>query len=72
LLWVLMITSAENRPWAGDIELAPLHGTGLSAPSVVRTAKIATIDRGRAEARGTIAPAVLDAVRAAVRARLGL
>ena len=43
LLWVLMITSAENRGWSGDVEIADLAGVGLSAASVVRTAKIATV-----------------------------
>ncbi|HYN78204.1 MAG TPA: type II toxin-antitoxin system PemK/MazF family toxin [Lamprocystis sp. (in: g-proteobacteria)] len=49
LLWVVMVTSVENRGWPGDILLADLTGTGLPAPSLVRTAKIATIearDRG--------------------------
>ena len=43
LLWVVMVTSAENRGWPGDIALPDLAGTGLPAPSLVRTAKIATI-----------------------------
>jgi mRNA interferase MazF len=44
VLWVLMITSAANRPWQGDVALVDLAAAGLSAPSVVRTAKIATIE----------------------------
>ena len=43
LLWVLMITSAENRGWPGDVLIENLEGTGLPVPSVIRTAKIATI-----------------------------
>jgi len=39
LLWVLMITSATHRRWPGDVAIA-----GLPAPSVVRCAKIATIE----------------------------
>jgi mRNA interferase MazF len=46
LVWVAMITSAENRSWPSDIEL-PLAKTGLSAPSRIRVAKIATIDVAR-------------------------
>lgn len=46
LLWVLMITSTENRGWSGDVEIADLAGVGLSAASVVRTAKIATVETG--------------------------
>ncbi len=54
LLWVLMITSAENRGWAGDIELSELNGAGLPVPSVVRTVKIATIERAMAEKVGRL------------------
>jgi mRNA interferase MazF len=39
-----MITSAENRGWAGDVPVSDLALAGLPAPSVIRTAKIATID----------------------------
>ena len=28
LLWVLMITSAENREWPGDIGITDLHDRG--------------------------------------------
>ena len=48
LLWVLMITSAKNRPWAGDVEITHLDEAGLPAPSVVRCAKIAAIDSSQA------------------------
>lgn len=44
LVWVLMITSAKNRPWAGDIEISDLDAAGLKSPSVVRTAKISTVE----------------------------
>lgn len=47
LLWVIMITSAENRPWEGDVAVSDLSRAGLPAPSVIRTAKIATIEPGR-------------------------
>ncbi len=33
LLWVVTVTSAENRGWPGDVSLADLAGTGLPAPS---------------------------------------
>jgi mRNA interferase MazF len=33
LLWVMMITSAENRPWPGDIPFGDAYGrAGLPAP----------------------------------------
>ena len=54
LLWVLMITSRENRGWVGDVEVSDLAGAGLPAPSVVRTAKIATIDAKEAEVIGRL------------------
>lgn len=55
LLWVLMITSAENRGWTGDVAVSGLAKAGLPVPSVIRTAKIATIDAGDAEPLGAIA-----------------
>ncbi|MBU2758717.1 type II toxin-antitoxin system PemK/MazF family toxin [Acidithiobacillus sulfurivorans] len=67
LLWVLMITSAENRGWSGDVEIADLAGVGLSAASVVRTAKIATVEMDMAERIGCLAmpdrQRVIDTVR---------
>jgi mRNA interferase MazF len=44
LLWVVMITSVENRGWPGDIAVKSLPLAGLPVSSVVRTAKIATIE----------------------------
>ncbi len=57
LLWVLMITSADNRGWPGDVEVTDLIMAGLPAESVVRTAKIATIEAKEAERIGTLPPA---------------
>jgi mRNA interferase MazF len=57
LLWVLMITSAENRSWPDDVPIADLSSAGLPAPSVVRCAKVATIDSRDAERIGTLARA---------------
>jgi mRNA interferase MazF len=54
LLWVLMITSAENRGWPGDVSVSDLTQSGLSAESVVRTAKIATINAKDAERIGSL------------------
>jgi mRNA interferase MazF len=44
LLWVVMITSSENRGWAGDVDVSDLRISGLPVASVVPTAKIATIE----------------------------
>jgi mRNA interferase MazF len=54
LLWVLMITSAQNRGWQGDVTVSELGSAGLSAASVVRTAKIATIESKEAELIGSL------------------
>jgi mRNA interferase MazF len=72
LLWVLMITSAENRGWPGDVEIPDAPTSGLPIPSVIRTAKVATIDAARAEPRGQVAPETLAEVRAEIVRRLGL
>ncbi len=55
LVWALMITSRENRSWVGDVPIrSPVHSTGLMAPSMVRTAKIATIESAVAERIGRL------------------
>lgn len=54
LLWVLMITSAANRGWPGDIVVSDLEQAGLPVESVVRTAKIATIEAREAERIGSL------------------
>jgi len=69
LLWVLMITSAENRAWPDDIGITDLASAGLPAPSVVRTAKIATIEAKDAEKLGTAALPVRERVVAALALR---
>lgn len=63
LLWVVMITSAENRGWPGDVPVSDLAVSGLPAPSVVRTAKIATIEAKEAEAIGRLPEADRETVR---------
>jgi mRNA interferase MazF len=47
LLWVAMITSADNEPWSCDVPITQLARAGLPAPSVVRPAKIACIEPAR-------------------------
>lgn len=72
LLWVLMITSAENRGWAGDVTVRDPARAGLPAPSVIRTAKIATIDARDATTLGRIPASLLAQVDRHLRARLGI
>jgi mRNA interferase MazF len=54
LLWVLMITSAENRGWAEDVLVSDHKRAGLPVPSLVRCTKIATIDAQDAEPIGML------------------
>ena len=70
LLWVLMITSAENRAWPDDIGISDLPSAGLPAPSVIRTAKIATIEARDAEKLGAVAAEVRESVAAILNRRL--
>jgi mRNA interferase MazF len=44
LVWIVMVTSADNPSWPGDISITDLKRTGLPASSIVRPAKIACID----------------------------
>ncbi|MGH7018009.1 MAG: type II toxin-antitoxin system PemK/MazF family toxin [Caulobacteraceae bacterium] len=71
LLWVVMITSAENRPWAGDVEIDDLNAAGLPASSIVRPCKIATIETRHAEPLGRIAPGLTAKVGEAIAGLLG-
>jgi mRNA interferase MazF len=54
LVWVLMITSADNRGWLSDVAVSDLAIAGLSATSVVGTAKVAVINVRDAERLGTL------------------
>lgn len=59
LLWVLMITAAANRGWPEDVAIDDHAAAGLPIPSIVRTAKIATIAAADAQPLGALpAPAM--------------
>lgn len=45
LYWLVMITSAKNKKWKGDIAIADHEATGLPAPSLIRPAKLATLQQ---------------------------
>ncbi len=62
LLWVLMITSAENRGWPSDVAVNDLAGAGLPVASVIRTAKIATIEAADATRLGKVPTTTLRQV----------
>jgi len=66
LLWVAMITAAENRSWAGDVPIKDLAGAGLPIPSVIRSAKVATVEAGAAGRLGTVGRDERRAVAAAL------
>jgi mRNA interferase MazF len=70
LLWVLMITAAANRRWPDDVAIGDHAAAGLPIPSVVRTAKIATISVGAAKRLGTLPAAAAAEVAAVLRKRL--
>ena len=72
LLWVAMITSAENRAWPGDVPLGDFyHEAGLPAPSVIRPCKIATIEVRHADRLGRISTALMRQVAKTLREYLG-
>lgn len=67
LLWVLMITSAANRGWQGDVSLETRFAEcSLRVPCVIRTAKISTVESQRARRAGRLPDDVFDAVQAQV------
>jgi mRNA interferase MazF len=72
LLWVIMITSAENRGWPDDVAVNNLSLAGLPAPSVIRVAKIATIDASDATKLGKISAALVKQVLGGIGRELGL
>ena len=72
VLWVAMITSAENEPWSSDVAITDHTRAGLPAPSVVRPAKIACIEPSRIDRRvGRLDKAAARTVGRKLRAFLG-
>jgi len=72
ILWVAMITSAENAGWEGDVKIADLDRSGLRAPSLIRPAKLATVDLARIIRRlGSIGEREFALVRATIDRILG-
>jgi mRNA interferase MazF len=72
LIWVAMITSADNDRWPCDVVISDLERAGLPAPSVVRPVKIACIEQGRIERRaGRLDKAAARAVAQQLRGFLG-
>jgi len=72
LVWVAMITSADNQPWSSDVPITDLKRAGLPAPSVVRPAKLACIEPARIHRRiGRLDKAAARAVSQKLRGLLG-
>jgi mRNA interferase MazF len=72
LVWVSMITSAENERWPSDIPIPDLDRAGLPAPSVIRPAKVACIESARVDRRlGSIDKPTARALLQRLRAFLG-
>jgi mRNA interferase MazF len=72
LIWLIMITSAENRGWPDDVRISDLRTAGLPAPSIVRAAKIATVDARDAQRLGTLPIADREAVVSRLRGILSV
>lgn len=71
LAWVLMVTSAANSGWDGDVSLeADYAACGLEVPCIVRTAKLATVEISRMRLAGTLIPDRWKEVLAELRKRL--
>jgi mRNA interferase MazF len=71
LLWVLMITSAANSGWHGDISLEDRFAEcGLKVPCVVRCAKITTIETKLAQKSGSLPADIWSNVRSELEQQL--
>jgi len=64
------VTSADHRPWPSDVLVTDLVAAGLPAPSVVRCARVATIDALLAEPLGVLSPRDQVDVSARIRTLL--
>ena len=73
LFWSVMITSIANRGWPDDVSLEERFAEcGLRIPCVVRTAKIASLEAGRASKVGKLPDDLLRLVQTRVASHLGL
>jgi mRNA interferase MazF len=63
LIWVAMITSAENGAWPDDVPFGDTYvEAGLPAPSLIRPCKLATIESGHAEKIGRVNADLMEKV----------
>ncbi|ACI99872.1 type II toxin-antitoxin system PemK/MazF family toxin [Rhodospirillum centenum] len=66
LIWVVMITSARNEAWPGDIPVADITLAGLSRPSVIRPCKMSVIEPAEIRAIGRLDADGIDALTRAL------
>ena len=71
LIWVAMITNARRKRWPGDVLIEDHEAAGLPVSSVIRTAKIATLEAASATRIGRLPEAQILAVRKQVVSYLG-
>jgi len=70
LLWVVMITSAQNRAWPNDVPVLNSEQAGLPSPSVIRVVKIATIEETDASKIGSLTASQLGEVKRLIKQEL--
>lgn len=70
LLWLAMITSATHRGWSGDVAVSDIAAAGLPIPSIVRPAKIATIEARDTQRLGALPPEDREPIRRYLQERL--
>ena len=70
LIWAAMITNAARERWPGDVLIDDHSAAGLPVASMVRTVKVATIERSGAERIGRMPAAGMSEVRRLVQSYL--
>jgi len=72
MVWIAMITSTEHERQYGDVPIGDQAAAGLPSPSVIRAAKLATIEVGRIRRRlGSLSESDRAGARVALRASAG-
>lgn len=66
-----MITSAQNTGWPDDVPVSNLKVAGQPSPSLIRSAKIATIEAPDASKPGRVSAGQLGLVTEKLRRRIG-
>lgn len=72
LVWAAMITNAARERWPGDVLIENHMAAGLPVPSMVRTVKVATIERNAAARIGRLPATPMIEIRRLVQAYLGI